>query len=89
MRSYSQQKAALTRAMKSKNYAKVVAECERVITEWENLPYGWPDDWHRWNIALEDAYSHVRHEWIQGRETTLPEYVDLDGLRRRVILAVP
>ncbi len=84
MRTYAQQKAGLTRAMNSKNFAKLVAECKRVIVEWEDLPYGWPDDWHRWNIALADGYSHVRHEYIQGRESTQPVYVDMNDLRWQV-----
>lgn len=53
-RTYGQQKAALTRAERSSNPAeKVKAECERVVQEWNEN--GWPDNWHRWNIALGDA----------------------------------
>lgn len=80
-RTWAQQKAGLTRAMNSKRYDKVLAECKRVIREWDELPYGWPDDWHRWNIALEDAWQHVRHEYIQGRESVLPEHVPFESLR--------
>lgn len=76
MRSYAQQKAALTRATK-RGYDAVLAECKRVIAEWEQLPYGWPDDWHRWNIALEDAWQDARFD----RERQTPPYVSFEDLR--------
>ena len=35
---------------------KVHAECKRTVGEWNETEKGyWPDDWHRWNIALRDA----------------------------------
>lgn len=85
-RTYARQKAALTHAIRSKDYAKVIAECERVIAEWETLPYGWPDDWHRWNIALEDAYSHACREYGDGRGQR-PTHVTLDQLRYQIARA--
>lgn len=52
MRSYASQKAALTRAIKTKDADIVLLECRRVVAEW-NQSY-WPDDWARWQRALDD-----------------------------------
>lgn len=52
-RTYAQQKAALTRIVKTKNPEKLISECKRVITEW-NQTY-WPDDWTKWQRALDDV----------------------------------
>lgn len=52
-RKYAQQKAALTRALKTGDTTRVVEECRRVKTEWEET--GWPDDWSRWQRALDDV----------------------------------
>lgn len=71
MRTFSQQKAGLTRAVNRAKKAKdagdselareiVETECARAVFEWESdewvRPGCWPDDWHRWNIALRDVY---------------------------------
>jgi hypothetical protein len=72
VRSYSAQKAALTRAINrqvpSARYEAVLAECERVIAEWASNAWrerhrtnSWPDDWHRWNRALSDAWTAARY----------------------------
>ena len=60
-RTWSAQKAALTRAIRSGDKEQVLAECQRVIDrDWTagspHTPY-WPDSWSRWQRALEDAYS--------------------------------
>lgn len=53
------QKAALTRAVKSGDKDKVVAAVRKAVEEWNGPIFdgAWPDDWHRWNIALQDATS--------------------------------
>jgi hypothetical protein len=74
MRTYSQQKAGLTRAVNRVKRAaaperlelarrKLIEECTRTVCEWnasaESVKYGhnvWPDDWHRWERALQDAH---------------------------------
>ena len=53
-REYPRQKAALTRAINSKDPAKVVAAVEKAMAEWSEWG-AWPDGWHRWNIAYWDA----------------------------------
>lgn len=50
---FRKQKAALTRAQNSGDPRKVVAACVKVVADWHGKC--WPDDWHRWNIALSDA----------------------------------
>lgn len=64
MRSFAQQKAGLTRAVRSGSPSKVVEECTRTVREWESQEWAdahkvrrgaWPDAWHRWNIAVSDA----------------------------------
>lgn len=48
-------KAALTRAQ-NKNYADVLAACTDAVAAW--AAWGaWPDNWSRWQRALDDAAS--------------------------------
>lgn len=60
-RSYPKQKAALTRAQK-KGYPAVLAACTAAVREW-NAIGAWPDEWSRWQRALDDA-AHVPGEWM-------------------------
>lgn len=53
-RIYPKQKAALTRAIKSRDPQAVLRACQKAVREWEAIG-AWPDGWHRWNIALSDA----------------------------------
>jgi len=57
MRTYAQQKAALTRAVKTGDPDRVVRECQRVKVEWfaKYGPHNYPDDWSRWQRALTDV----------------------------------
>lgn len=55
---FRRQKGALTRAQNSGDPWKVIAACVKVADEWHGL--AWPDDWHRWNIALQDACYALR-----------------------------
>lgn len=51
------QRAALTRAKKSGDRAKVLAACKAAVDEWNYTPgMMWPDDWSRWQNALDDMY---------------------------------
>ena len=63
MRSYAQQKAGLTRAIKKGHHA-VMIECQRTVDEWNSEEWArahhvrrgaWPDDWARWQRALDDT----------------------------------
>lgn len=53
--SYASQKAALTRAINSKDKEKVKAACKAAVTAWNKQGY-WPDDWSRWQRALNDVH---------------------------------
>jgi hypothetical protein len=51
---YPQQKAALTRALKTGDHAKVRAVCAKAVREWNEVG-AWPDGWSRWQRALDDS----------------------------------
>ena len=57
-RIYPKQKAALTRAENSGDPNKVVAAVLKAVHEWNEVG-AWPDGWHRWNIAYQDAMSLI------------------------------
>jgi hypothetical protein len=57
-RTHRTHKAALTRAVKSGDPARVIAACRKARDEWDAIG-AWPDDWHRWNIALGDATRYA------------------------------
>lgn len=52
---YTRQKAALTRAVNSKDAAKIEATVIKTVFEWNSGGYAWPDDWNRWQRALDDS----------------------------------
>lgn len=56
-REFKRQKAALTRAVNSGDPEKVVLACTKAVREWREAPFNgaWPDDWSRWQRALDDA----------------------------------
>lgn len=56
---YAQQKAALTRAINSGDKDKVIAACKKAVEEWGDV---WPDDWSRWQRALDDIQTTYRLE---------------------------
>lgn len=56
-RVFRQQKAALTRAVNSGSVDRIVAAVRKAVSEWSEPPFhgAWPDDWSRWQRALDDA----------------------------------
>lgn len=48
------QKAALTRAIKTKDAEVIAKVCKAAVVEWNEIG-AWPDNWNRWQIALNDA----------------------------------
>jgi hypothetical protein len=62
-------KAALTRAIK-KDYPAVLAACKAAVVEWEAWG-AWPDDWSRWQRALDDA------TWKQAGFSVAPRLEEL------------
>lgn len=59
-RLFPKQKAALTRAVNSKDDRKVYDACKKAVQEWESAPFNgaWPDDWSRWQRALNDTFTY-------------------------------
>lgn len=53
-REHPKQKAALTRAIKTRDARKIMVVCVAAIRAWNEIG-AWPDDWHRWQVALNDA----------------------------------
>lgn len=59
---YRRAKTALTRAINSKDPVKVIATCRDTRKRWATS--AWPDDWHRWARAYDDAlYQLQRERW--------------------------
>jgi hypothetical protein len=70
VRTFAQQKAGLTRAIKKAKATNdgihLERECFRTVAEWESEEWAqahrvrrgaWPDDWARWQRALDDFYG--------------------------------
>ena len=49
------QRARLTRATRSGEPNAVVLACRDAVVEWNRPGSMWPDDWSRWQRALDDA----------------------------------
>jgi hypothetical protein len=64
---YTAQKSRLTRAINSDNPVAVLTAVEVTLDEWSGK--AWPDAWHRWNIALHDAYTQYRQMGVTKPET--------------------
>lgn len=48
------QKRALTMAVKTGDWRQIAVVCRSAVKEWDAIGC-WPDDWNRWQIALNDA----------------------------------
>jgi hypothetical protein len=59
-RVFPKQKAALTRAVKTGNPERVAAACVAAMNEWDEIG-AWPDDWSRWQRALDDVLPWHQH----------------------------
>lgn len=59
-KAFKRQKAALTRAINSGDAEKVVDTCTKTVREWNEAGFAWPDDWSRWQRALDDALGYGR-----------------------------
>ena len=53
-RVFPSQKAALTRAIKTRDPEQIARVTKAAIAEWNEIG-AWPDDWSRWQRALDDA----------------------------------
>lgn len=56
---YPRQKARLTRALKisdqAQRQAAVLAACRDAVQAWDDIG-AWPDEWSRWQRALDDQF---------------------------------
>ncbi len=65
-REYPKQKAALTRAMNAwrkggrVDNSGVVKACRAAVKAWDEIGC-WPDDWSRWQVALNDTEHWSAH----------------------------
>lgn len=57
---YRRLKTRLTRAINSKDSRKVLAEVQQFKDYCERGNLCMPDDWHRWQIAADDAVYTLR-----------------------------
>ena len=57
---HPKQKAALTRAVKTKDPETIAQACKKAIEEWRQVG-AWPDDWSRWQNALDDSLGWLQH----------------------------
>lgn len=55
------QRAALTRAKNGGDLDKLVRTIKAAVDEWNAPGSMWPDDWSRWQIALDDALPFHDH----------------------------
>jgi hypothetical protein len=78
-REFPKQKRALTLALKSGDYAKVVATTRKTITEW-NETGGWPDDWSHWQRSLDDAWWAAKTRFVRGEVEEMPAQVSVDSI---------
>lgn len=77
-RRWPKQKAALTRAIK-KGHAAVVEATRKVVIEW-NEDGPWPDDWSRWQRALDDTWWAERARYVRGEIDEMPPQVNMHYL---------
>lgn len=59
-RVFPSQKAALTRAVKTKDPEKVAKACKDAVATWDEIG-AWPDDWARWQRAMDDVLPWNQH----------------------------
>lgn len=55
------QRAALTRAKNTGDLDKLVRTIKTAVKEWDAPGSMWPDDWSRWQNALDDALPFHQH----------------------------
>jgi len=55
------QRAALTRATRSGDPERIVVVCRDAVAEWNSPGCIWPDDWPRWQSALDSALGCKRY----------------------------
>lgn len=59
-KSVRKHKAALTRAKNSGDPHKVVKAVDTAFADWDKSGNAYPDSWHTWKVAHEDAHNEIR-----------------------------
>lgn len=79
------QKSNLTRAIRSGDTTKIIATTEKTLAQWDEVG-SWPDDWSRWQRALDDAFNNDRAAYVSGKTDVRPDAnaYDLDTITNRV-----
>lgn len=67
------QKSALTRAINGGDPERIAAVCKAAVAEWNEIGC-WPDDWSRWQRALDDAL------WKSRRDGGFGPHIDIAEL---------
>ena len=79
-RLYPKQKAALTRALHiadpKQRHSALVATCRKTVQEWETVG-AWPDDWSRWQHALDDQFGFPAGPDLRDLDTFNPDQLDM------------
>jgi hypothetical protein len=60
-RSFRKHKAALTRAQK-KGPQAVIDAVDAAFAEWTAMDIPFPDSWHRWSVARNDAVLELARQ---------------------------
>ena len=60
-RMVKRQRGALARAIKSGEPERVVMAARAAVREWNEPGSMWPDDWSRWQRAVDDALPWTEH----------------------------
>ena len=77
-REFPKQKASLTRA-KKKGYHAVVFSTLDTVRQW-NETGAWPDSWHDWQRAIDDAYNADRARYAKGEIDAMPRHINMEEL---------
>lgn len=85
-RQFRAQKAALTKAVNAKDPEQVIKAVTKAVAQWEEIG-SWPDDWSRWQRALNDAFNWAWNDYqYGGAESPSAARFDIDTIRRNVLL---
>lgn len=61
---FTKLKAKLTRAIKSKDHARIIRTADEAMAIFEEK--GYPDNWHNWERAKEDAIVAQRYAKVDA-----------------------
>jgi hypothetical protein len=66
---YRHQKSALTRALNCPDIGRrksaVITACTKAVRQWRECGGVWPDEWARWQRALDDVRTGIRLDELE------------------------